>query len=215
MPGKLAKILLCHTQSGSYGAPMNQDVEKLVAAGRLSSAVGEIISQLEVGSFCVHRSWGPGRIAAWDLLGDTMTIDFDGKEGHSMKLEFAAKSLEVIPAEHILAKRLVERDTLETMAKEDPTQLVEMALRSYGNSMLLDDLDDILKGSVVPEARYKSWWDSTKKLMRQHTKFIVPSKRNVQMELREEDLSQADALVADFKRASRRQVEGQNCRHYR
>lgn len=181
---------------------MNQDVEKLVAAGRLSASVGEIISQLEVGAFCVHRSWGPGRIAEWDLLGDSMTIDFDGREGHSMKLEFAAKSLEIISAEHILAKRLVEKESLEVMAKEEPTQLVEMALRSYKNSMLLDDLDDILKGSVIPEARYKAWWDSTKKQMRQQTKFIVPSKRNIPMELREEDLSQADALVADFKRAS-------------
>ncbi|MGK0184972.1 MAG: transcription elongation GreA/GreB family factor [Verrucomicrobiales bacterium] len=181
---------------------MNQDVEKLVAAGRLSASVGEIISQMEVGAFCVHRSWGPGRIATWDLLGDSMTIDFDGKAGHAMKLEFAAKSLEVISNEHILAKRLVEKEVLEVMAKDKPTELVEMALRSYGNTMLLDDLDDILKGYVVPEARYKSWWDSTKKQMRQQTKFIVPSKRNIQMELRDEDLSQADALVSDFKRAS-------------
>ncbi|MCB1099456.1 MAG: GreA/GreB family elongation factor [Verrucomicrobiae bacterium] len=181
---------------------MNQDVEKLVAAGRLSSSVGEIISQLEVGSFCVHRSWGPGKIVGWDLLGDSMTIDFDGRPGHAMKLEFAAKFLEVIPNEHILAKRLAEKETLEVMAKENPTELVELALVSYGNSMLLDDLDDILKGSVVPEARYKSWWDSTKKQMRQHTKFIVPSKRNIPMELRKETLSQADALVSDFKRAS-------------
>ncbi|MEZ5328727.1 MAG: GreA/GreB family elongation factor [Verrucomicrobiales bacterium] len=181
---------------------MNQDVEKLVAAGRLSGSVGEIISQLEVGSFCVHRSWGPGKIVEWDLLGDSMTIDFDGRPGHAMKLEFAAKFLEVIPNEHILAKRLAEKETLEVMAKENPTELVELALVSYGNSMLLDDLDDILKGSVVPEARYKSWWDSTKKQMRQHTKFIVPSKRNIPMELRKETLSQADALVADFKRAS-------------
>ena len=66
---------------------MQEQVQTLVDAGRLDIETGEKISLLEPGVFCLHKSWGPGVIKEWDLFGDKITIDFDGKPGHSMKLQ--------------------------------------------------------------------------------------------------------------------------------
>jgi transcription elongation factor GreA-like protein len=91
---------------------MNSEAQKLVDAGKLAAADGAKLSQLEPGTFCVHKSWGVGRVAEWDLLGDKLILDFEGKPGHSLKVSFALTSLEVLPPEHFLARRFADPDTL-------------------------------------------------------------------------------------------------------
>ncbi len=180
---------------------MNEDLSKLVATGKLPAAAAEKLSRLEPGTFCLHGSWGPGRIAGWDLGADRLTIDFESKTGHEMKLEFAAKSIEPLAPGHILARRFADRDALVKMAAEDPSALVRLCVQSFNNSMMLDRFEEILKPRVIPDARFKPWWESTKKVLRQDKAFVVPSKRNLPLELRDASLSHGESLVSEFKLA--------------
>ena len=75
---------------------MNEQVQTLVDAGRLDPQIGEKISHLEPGTFCLHKSWGSGVVKEWDLFGDRIVIDFEEKSGHGMKLQFAADSLDLL-----------------------------------------------------------------------------------------------------------------------
>ncbi len=59
----------------------------------------------------------------------------------------------------------------------------------------------MVKGSVIPEARYKSWWESTKKKLREDMQFIVPAKRTDPLELREENFDPSEGLIEDFTEA--------------
>ena len=181
---------------------MNDELQKLVSAGRLPKMVANKLSLLEPGAFCLHKSWGPGRIKEWDLLGHRVLIDFDNKPAHPMKLEFAAKSLEVLEEDHILARRVADLESLQAEAKENPAEVVAATLRSHDSEMLLDQFEDVIKGSVIAEGSYKSWWEATKKKLRTDRRFVVPSKRNDPMILRDEDLTPADAMVQDFLQAS-------------
>ncbi len=180
---------------------MNDEVQKLVDSGKLQGRYGEPLSALEVGVYCLHKSWGVGKVASWDLLGDRIYLDFEGKPNHGMKLEFAAKSLSPIGPDHILAKRLENLDELKQLAQDDPVSLMQEVVASHGNSMLLDQVEDVLKGTVVPDEKYRTWWDSAKKKMRQNRLFVVPSKRNVPLELRPSDLNIEDGLLEDFHAA--------------
>ena len=139
---------------------MNPEVQNIVAAGKLPAADGEKLSKLEPGTFCLHKSWGVGKIAEWDLLGDRLLIDFEGKPGHPLKLAFAITSLEIIASDHILARRLGDLDALKEMAANNSPALVELALKSSGNSLHLDDLEKLLKGRIVADADYKKWWEA-------------------------------------------------------
>ncbi len=177
---------------------MNEEVSKLVSIGKINAAAGEKISALEPGVPCLHKSWGVGRVAAWDLLGDRMTIDFEDKPGHAMKLEFAAKSLEPLSEDHVLAKRLSDPEALTQSALDDPAGFAKLVLTSFGGTMMLDDWEDVVKGKVIPEGKYRSWWDNAKKAMRKNRQFVVPSKRNLPLELRADDVSPAEALMEEF-----------------
>lgn len=180
---------------------MSPEVEKLVSAGKLSRADGEKLSTLPVGAFCQHKSWGAGRIAEWDLLGDRVLIDFEGKPGHPMKLGFAVNSLEVLPENHILARRVGDLPALQSMAREKPADLVTLALKSHGNTMSLDALEGLLIPRIIKEADYKSWWTAAKKALKDKRHIVVPAKRTEMLVLRDEDVSHGNAMVEDLKNA--------------
>lgn len=177
---------------------MNSEVQNIVAAGKLTAADGEKISKLEPGTFCLHKSWGVGRIASWDLLGDRVLIDFEGKPGHPMKLAFAASSLDILPSDHLLARRLGDLDGLKAMARDNAPALVELALKSNGNTMTLDDLEKLLKGKIVSDADYKKWWEGAKKALKTHRHIVVPTKRTEHIVLRDQGESAGSQMVKSF-----------------
>lgn len=180
---------------------MNEEVQKLVDAGKLNAGDGKKLSTLEPGVFCLHKSWGIGKVAAWDFLGDRIVIDFEGKPGHPLKLSFAITSLTVLPADHFLSKRLSDLDTMKKLAKEAPAELVEMALVSAGGKMSLNDLDDMIKGTIVSDGEYKKWWDGAKKALKPVRHIVVPSKRTEPLVRRNSEESPSAGLVAAFLKA--------------
>ena len=172
-----------------------------MAGGRLSSAVAVQVSRFAPGAYCYHKSWGVGRIAAWETDEDRLIIDFEDKKGHPMKLEFSVKSLEPVIETHILARRHADPDALRDLAKKDKPGLVRAVLESFGRSMSLDKFEEVVKPKIVGEGAFKSWWESAKKELRSRPEFIVPSKRNLPLELRAGNLSATEALLDDFKKA--------------
>ncbi|MBE2283384.1 MAG: GreA/GreB family elongation factor [Prosthecobacter sp.] len=177
---------------------MNPEVQNIVAAGKLTAADGEKLSKLEPGVFVVHKSWGVGKIASWDLIGDRILIDFEGKPGHPLKLAFAIGSLEIIPADHFLARRHSDLDALKAMANDNAPALVELALKSSGNSLHLDDLEKLLKPRVVSEADYKKWWEGAKRALKTHRHVVVPAKRTEKLVLRDQAESAGAQMVKTF-----------------
>lgn len=177
---------------------MNSEVQNLVAAGKLTAADGEKLSKLEPGTFCLHKSWGVGKVTEWDLLGDRLILDFEDKAGHGLKLSFAINSLEILPDSHLLARRHADLAGLQAMAKENPTALVELALTSSGNSMSLDDLERLLKPRIVAEGVYKKWWESAKKTLKTARHIVVPSKRTEPLVLRDSGEKPGAVMVQNF-----------------
>jgi transcription elongation GreA/GreB family factor len=178
---------------------MNEQVQTLVDAGRLDSQIGEKISRLEPDTFCLHKSWGPGIVKEWDLFGDRLVIDFEKKPGHSMKLQFAANSLDVLDSDHIMAKFAADPEGVKQLAADDPVDFAKQVLTSFGGSMFLDNWEDEIKGRIVTEEKYRSWWESAKRQIRSDNRFLLPSKRNIPFELRDESLSAGEALIGDFE----------------
>lgn len=177
---------------------MNSEVQNLVAAGKLAAADGEKLSKLEPGTFCLHKSWGVGKVAEWDLLGDRIILDFESKPGHGLKLSFAITSLEILPAEHLLSRRHSDLDGLKALAKGKVTELIELALKSSGSSMSLDDLERLLKPRIVSEAEYKKWWESAKKTLKTARHIVVPSKRTEPLVLRDSAEKPGGVMVQNF-----------------
>jgi len=180
---------------------IHPELAKLVAAGKLSAHSAVKLTLLSPGVFCLHKSWGVGCINSWELYDDKVVIDFEDKKAHPLKLEFAATSLGILAPDHILARRYADLPALVKLAQDDPVSLVRTVLQSHGGSMSLDSFEGVVKPKIVSEGKFKSWWESAKRVLKGKPEFIVPAKRTLPLELRAGDISAAEALTGDFRRA--------------
>ena len=180
---------------------MNAELEKLVEAGKLTSKAAEKLEQLKPGTFCLHKSWGFGRVAEWNLLLNQIVIDFTGKKGHPMQLQYAAENLEVIPPEHFLARKASDVAGTKKLAKDDPAAVVRNILESLDGQATAQQISDWMVPDLFSEAEWKKWWDSARKQMKASGAFSIPAKKTEPIQLRAEGVSHADELIEDFNRA--------------
>ena len=180
---------------------MDAELEKLVESGKLTAKAADQLDKLKPGAFCLHKSWGFGRVADWNLLLNQIVIDFAGKKSHPMQLQYAADNLTVIPAEHFLARKASDLSSIKKLAKEDPPALMRNILESLDGQATVQEISDWLIGDLFTEAEWKRWWESTKKLLKSSGAFSIPAKKTEPIQLRGEGISHADELIASFNQA--------------
>lgn len=187
--------------------PMQAEIEKAVQAGKIAPNVASNLEKLSAGAYCLHKSWGFGRIAEVNFLLNQATIDFKSKKGHTMQLQYAAESLTPLTEDHILVRKVTEADTVKALAKEDPAALVHAILSNYGGKATQDQIAQALSGEIFNETEFKRWWDGAKKLLKKDGLVALPSKKSDPIVLREKPVSHPDELLAAFTAA--RQIKAQ------
>ena len=180
---------------------MHPDVEKLVEAGKIPKPVGERLSQLAPGNFCLHKSFGAGKITDWDFGGKKITVDFERSSGQEMDLQFAMQKTEWIASDDFRAVKIEQIEELRKLAKVDSVALVVHILESHGGMITGEAIETLVSGTVIPEKDYKKWWDATKKALKESRKAVVPTKRTEPIVLRDSGITPAEALLADFESA--------------
>ena len=180
---------------------MDPEIEKLVEASKLTSKAAEKLDALKPGTFCLHKSWGFGRVAEWNLLLNQIVIDFAGKKGHPMQLQYAAENLEIIPPEHFLARKASDREGTKKLAKDDPVAVVRMILESLDGNATAQQISDWMVPDLFSEAEWKKWWDSARKHMKSSGAFSIPAKKTEPIQIRAEGVSHSDELIDAFNNA--------------
>ena len=180
---------------------MDAELEKLVEAGKLTSKAAEKLDALKPGTFCLHKSWGFGRIAEWNLLLNQILIDFPGKKGHAMQLQYAADNLAVIPPEHFLARKASDLGGTKKLAKDEPATVVRNILESLEGKATAQQISDWMVPDLFTEVEWKKWWESARKQMKASGTFSIPAKKTDPIQLRAEGVSQAEELIEAFNNA--------------
>src|SRR5499427_9324572 len=117
---------------------MREEFEKMASAGKLDRHHIEALVRLTDSGFCMHRSWGFGKIKTVDTVFARFTIDFLNKAGHTMDLSFAAESLKPIAKDHVLARKASDLEGLRQLAATNHLELVRLVLNSYGGRATAD-----------------------------------------------------------------------------
>src|ERR1700736_1638823 len=177
---------------------MDAELAKLVEAGKLTPKAADQLDQLKPGTFCLHKSWGFGRVAEWNFLLNQIVIDFVGKKGHPMQLQYAADNLTIIPPEHFLGRKASDLGAIKKLAKENPVEVVRSILNSLDGKATVQEISEWLIGDVFTETEWKRWWESAKKQMKASGAFSVPAKKSEPITIRGEGVSHADELIAAF-----------------
>src|SRR6059058_2603926 len=177
---------------------MDAELEKLVESGKLTSKAAEKLEQLRPGSFCLHKSWGFGQVAEWNLLLNQIVIDFKTKAKHPMQLGYAAENLTPIPPKHFLARKVDEPDAIKALLKSDPAAVVRNILEGFDGKATLAQISEVLVGDLFTETEWKRWWTTAKKAMKSSGYFSLPAKKSEPIALRAEPVSRGDELLTFF-----------------
>ncbi|MEP7078551.1 MAG: GreA/GreB family elongation factor [Chthoniobacterales bacterium] len=180
---------------------MDAELEKIVESGKLTAKAADQLEKLRPGTYCLHKSWGFGRIADWNLLLNQIVIDFRGKKAHPMQLLYAAENLTPIPPEHFLARKASDLPAIKKLLKQNPAAVVRNILESVGGSATVQQISQMLVGDIFQEPEWKRWWDSTKKILKKEGHFLIPAKKNEPIQLRAEKVSRASELLTFFAQA--------------
>jgi transcription elongation factor GreA len=180
---------------------MDTELEKLVEAGKLTPRAAQQLEKLKPGTFCLHKSWGFGRVSEWNLLLNQIVIDFAGKKSHPMQAEYAAENVTPLAPEHFLARKATDLASIKNLARENPPALVRNILESLDGKATAQQIGEWLVGDVFTEMEWKRWWESTKRALKASGVFSVPAKKNDPIQMRGEGVSQADELLDTFNKA--------------
>ena len=180
---------------------MDTELEKLVEAGKLTSRAAQQLEQLKPGTFCLHKSWGFGRVSEWNLLLNQIVIDFAEKKSHPMQAEYAAENVTPLAPERFLVRKATDLASIKNLARENPADLVHNILESLDGKATAQQISGWLVGDVFTETEWKRWWESTKKALKASGVFSVPAKKTEPIQIRGEGVSQADELLDAFNKA--------------
>lgn len=179
---------------------MRDELERLVAIGKLERRHIEPLMALHTAGYCLHRAWGCGHIAGLDPVLGRFTIDFAGKPGHGMDLAFAAESLKSVPEHHILVRKLKDLAGLRQLAATNPLELLRIVLLSFHGRATLDQVQQVLVPEVISDD-WKKWWEVAKRALKKDGHFQVPIKKTDPILLLEQEVGAQDRLLVDVRSA--------------
>ncbi|HWN97527.1 MAG TPA: GreA/GreB family elongation factor [Methylomirabilota bacterium] len=179
---------------------MREEFEKLAAAGKISPKHIETLTTLAQTGYCVHRSWGFGRITTVDTVFARFLIDFPNKPGHQMDLGFSAESLKPVSPDHILAKKASDLEGLRKLAALDHLAVIKLVLRSYGGKATVDQIQQVLVPDVIT-SDWKKWWEVAKRELKKDGHFQILPKKTDPIVYQEQEVSLQDRLLKEFRAA--------------
>src|ERR1700750_1704726 len=188
-------------QRDAFVPTMDAELEKLLEAGKLTTKSADQLEKLKPGTFCLHKSWGFGRVREWNLLLNQIVIDFANKKSHPMQAQYAAENLMPLAQEHFLVRKATDIASIKNLAKENPVALVQNILESLNGKANAQQIGEWLIGDIFTEAEWKRWWESTKKALKASGAFSIPAKKTDAIQIRGEGVSHADELLAAFNKA--------------
>ena len=179
---------------------MKEELEKLVAAGKIARQHVEPLVHLGNNGYCMHRSWGFGKIVSVDTVLSRCSVDFVGKPGHSMDLAFAAESLKPIPPTHILARKAADLPGLQKIAALNHLDLIQLVLESYGGKASLEQIQQVLVPDVIRDD-WRKWWETARRELKKDGHFLIPVKKTDMILYQPKVASLQVRLMGEFRAA--------------
>ena len=153
----------------------------------------DLLLALTPGTLVIDPAWGFGTVKRLDDFYKRITIDFTGKPSHTMTFAAACDTLARASHDHLLTVRHSDPHGMARLAKEQPGELVRLALRSFGD-MPITKLEDLLtRHGFVAAANWKGFWESARKALKNDPLVTIPAKRADSIQLRAQAESYGDA----------------------
>ncbi len=122
----------------------------------------ESLLAFDVGSVVMMEGKGVGRVVEVNLGLESFKVDFERIRGMNVGFKAAAKLLRPLEPGHILRRKLEEPETLKSLVKEQPSELLHGVLSSFGRPLNATEIREALAG-IVSESQWTGFWNAARK----------------------------------------------------
>ncbi len=175
-------------------------IDALIANNPKLIGSREKLEAMAPGNYCLHRSWGFGKIVDFDEAAAKIIIDFEDedKTGHAMGIAFCVDKLDVLRANDVLVRSRTEPEVVETMIKKQPADLIcDILAGAEEQTMMASEIERTL-ARVIGPVKYKKWWTATKKVLVKDPRVGAPNKKTEPYILREEPVKPEEEILEQF-----------------
>ena len=175
-------------------------IDALIANNPKLIGSREKLEAMVPGNYCLHRSWGFGKIVGFDEAAAKIIIDFEDedKTGHAMGIVFCVDKLDVLRANDVLVRSRTEPEVIETMIKKQPADLIcDILAGAEEQTMMASEIERTL-ARVIGPVKYKKWWTATKKVLVKDPRVGAPNKKTEPYILREEPVKAEEEILEQF-----------------
>lgn len=175
-------------------------IDALIANNPKLIGSREKLEAMAPGNYCLHRSWGFGKIVGFDEAAAKIIIDFEDedKTGHAMGIAFCVDKLDVLRANDVLVRSRTEPEVIETMIKKQPADLIcDILAGAEEQTMMASEIERTL-ARVIGPVKYKKWWTATKKVLIKDPRVGAPNKKTEPYILREEPVKPEEEILEQF-----------------
>lgn len=179
---------------------MNEEaIKALISKTPKLAAHRAKLESMAPGNYCLHRSWGFGKIVDFDETSYKIIIDFEeGKTGHAMAAAFCVDKLDILNPNDVLVRSRTEPDVIENMIKKQPADLIcDILAIDEEQAMMSSEIERVL-ARVIGPIKYKKWWTATKKVLVKDPRVGVPNKKTEPYILRDEPVKPEEEILEQF-----------------
>lgn len=196
-----------------------ESIDRLIAKNPKLRNKRQKLEQLHDGAYCMHGSWGFGRIVSYDEASKKLIIDFEGKPGHKMDPVFCVDKLEVLDEDNLLVRYRTDRENLEKEMKDSGEFVVSYLEKKPDMSASPIELETVFKqlfGYVAEnpsisekelaeknkaaEKAYRSWWNKAKEALFRNPRVACPKAKGESYSLRakEEEMKPEQEVLREY-----------------
>jgi transcription elongation factor GreA len=117
------------------------------------------IMALPPGAYVTHQTWGIGRVKESD--GESLVLDFPGREGHKMSIAMASRSLDRLPHNGLRVLALEEPARARALAESGDPEVLVRVLRDVGGTATQAQLKPRLE-AALPGFDQAVYWRKAK-----------------------------------------------------
>mgnify|MGYP006087594637 CR=1 FL=1 len=189
---------------------MHSELLTAVEEGKVTKQQANVLDQLGLGAFALHKSWGCARVNKADFLLCQLELEFIGGRKQVMKMPFATTVLSPIGETHVEARRLIKPEAVRQEALANPIEFIHTVVSDFDSRLTVDALVDFLRVILPDDALpnggkepFKRWWTSLRAKLKNDGRFIIPSKKSEFIIVRELPESPHLDIVDAFDKARR------------
>ncbi|MDR1303333.1 MAG: GreA/GreB family elongation factor [Puniceicoccales bacterium] len=174
-------------------------IEQIMRKQSLLDRELEKLESIQEGIYCVHSSWGLGKILGYEPTMQKLRIMFEDETERLMDPVFCARKLEILPDNNILVQFKDNPKEIEERAKNAPLELLRALIESNPHRELaLSEIEFVFK-RIVGESGFRRWWTGVKKLLAKDPLITLSPKHSNTYVLREQPVSAEDEIIEQLQ----------------